>query len=382
MPCDGRGVVPGRAQGEERGVGRAVRRARRSPRSRCPAAVIAARHESGGDDGVGVEQPAARRGSAPRATRGTAAGWTRSSSAAVASRGRQRDQRVAEPGPLDAVLAPRASRAGRSGWPAPGVVQREHRVRGHEEHPRTVTQPGIAGIDRPTLAGRHDRRDPALAGRMGAARLLARAAPTWPTSPSGPTAPRPPRSWTAASGCCAAAGTRPSSPARSPPPTRCPFLDAGFSVRERLHLLAHSMGDLPQPAPLHPAGPQGRPRRGARARPPSRSTASGGSTTTGSTQRDRGHPVEPLPRRGRPTTASLAYAVTGRAGQHGYLQRARGPPRRRAARATAARRARRAALAPPPRRDPGARQHPARQRRRARALRVVRLPRAARPGCA
>ena len=43
-------------------------------------------------------------------------------------------------------------------------------------------------------------------------------------------------------------------------------------------------------------------------------------------------------------------------------------------------RARRAALAAPPRRDAGAGQHPARQRRRARAVRGVRVPRAARPG--
>ncbi|MGZ6964348.1 MAG: hypothetical protein ACXVKA_09025, partial [Acidimicrobiia bacterium] len=27
-----------------------------------------------------------------------------------------------------------------------------------------------------------------------------------------------------------------------------PFLDAGFSVREQLHLLAHAMGDLPEPS--------------------------------------------------------------------------------------------------------------------------------------
>ena len=28
-------------------------------------------------------------------------------------------------------------------------------------------------------------------------------------------------------------------------PRRCPFVDAGFSVHERLHLLAHDLGDIP-----------------------------------------------------------------------------------------------------------------------------------------
>src|SRR6478735_82021 len=61
-----------------------------------------------------------------------------------------------------------------------------------------------------------------------------------------------------------------------------PFLDAGFSVRERLHLLAHAMGDLPLPA---------------QATPSSRFRVAEGND------------------------GLLAYAVTGRAGQHGYLQR-------------------------------------------------------------
>ncbi len=34
-----------------------------------------------------------------------------------------------------------------------------------------------------------------------------------------------------------------------------PFIDAGFSVRERLHLLAHSMGDLPAPEHLDATRP-------------------------------------------------------------------------------------------------------------------------------
>ena len=56
--------------------------------------------------------------------------------------GRQREQRIDEPGPLD-PLVDRIEPGRPLGMTAPGVVEREHRVRGHEEHPRTVTQPGI-----------------------------------------------------------------------------------------------------------------------------------------------------------------------------------------------------------------------------------------------
>ncbi len=55
----------------------------------------------------------------------------------------------------------------------------------------------------------------------------------------------------------------------------------------------------------------------------------------------------------------------------------RRPSRRAPCGIRAVDRARRVALAAPPRRDPGAGQHPARQRAGARALRVVRVPRAA-----
>jgi ribosomal protein S18 acetylase RimI-like enzyme len=98
-----------------------------------------------------------------------------------------------------------------------------------------------------------------------------------------------------------------------------PFLDAGFSVRERLHLLAHSMGDLPQPT------------RGTRRAKKSdraavleldhrsfdgfwRLDADGLTNAIEATPSSRFRIAEGDDR-------LLAYAVTGRAGQHGYLQR-------------------------------------------------------------
>ncbi len=57
--------------------------------------------------------------------------------------GGQREQGVREAGALDALLhGLQPSRTLRMA--ATRGVQREHRVRRHEEHPRTVTQPGIA----------------------------------------------------------------------------------------------------------------------------------------------------------------------------------------------------------------------------------------------
>ncbi len=158
------------------------------------------------------------------------------------------------------------SRAGALGVAAPGVVQREHRVGGDEQHPRTVTQPGLpSGVLAKRPGGPAPTRlrflvimtDDTLRWRGGWARLGSwrgrrrRGLPLRRRR----AAPRPPRSSTAASGCCAAAATRRSSPARWPMADALPFLDAGFSVRERLHLLAHSMGDLPRADPRHPPGP-------------------------------------------------------------------------------------------------------------------------------
>ena len=98
-----------------------------------------------------------------------------------------------------------------------------------------------------------------------------------------------------------------------------PFLDAGFSVREQLHLLAHAMGDLPQPP--HPTR---RARKGDRAAVLEldhlsfdgfwRLDADGLTNAIEATPSSRFRVIEG-------DDGLLAYAVTGRAAQHGYLQR-------------------------------------------------------------
>ena len=101
-----------------------------------------------------------------------------------------------------------------------------------------------------------------------------------------------------------------------------PFIDAGFSVRERLHLLAHSMGDLPLPA--HPT------RRARRADRPAVMTLDrlsfdgfwqldddGLTNAIDATPSSRFRLAGP---RGE-GDGIAAYAITGRAGHHGYLQR-------------------------------------------------------------
>ena len=98
-----------------------------------------------------------------------------------------------------------------------------------------------------------------------------------------------------------------------------PFLDAGFSVREQLHLLAHAMTGLPEPA---------RPTRRAKKsdrRPVLeldhlsfdgfwRLDANGLTNAIEATPASRFRVAESK-------HDLLAYAVTGRAGQHGYIQR-------------------------------------------------------------
>ena len=101
-----------------------------------------------------------------------------------------------------------------------------------------------------------------------------------------------------------------------------PFIDAGFSVRERLHLLAHSMGDLP--LPTHPT------RRARRADRPAvmaldhlsfdgfwQLDDDGLTNAIQATPSSRFRLAGP---RGQ-ANGIAAYAVTGRAGHHGYLQR-------------------------------------------------------------
>jgi len=101
-----------------------------------------------------------------------------------------------------------------------------------------------------------------------------------------------------------------------------PFIDAGFSVRERLHLLAHSMGDLP--LPTHPTR---RARRADRAAVMALDHLSfdgfwqldddGLTNAIQATPSSRFRLAGP---RGQ-ANGIAAYAVTGRAGHHGYLQR-------------------------------------------------------------
>jgi ribosomal protein S18 acetylase RimI-like enzyme len=102
-------------------------------------------------------------------------------------------------------------------------------------------------------------------------------------------------------------------------PDVLPFLDAGFSVRERLHLLAHAMGDLPQPG-----RPTRRARKGDRRAVLEldhrsfdgfwRLDGDGLTSAIEATPSSRFRVVDG-------TDGLLAYAVTGRAGHHGYLQR-------------------------------------------------------------
>ena len=65
-------------------------------------------------------------------------------------------------------------------------------------------------------------------------------------SPSEPTARPPPRSSTVACARCAVAGTDRVLTNALAPAEALPFVDAGFSVHERLHLLAHDLADVPE----------------------------------------------------------------------------------------------------------------------------------------
>jgi ribosomal protein S18 acetylase RimI-like enzyme len=107
-----------------------------------------------------------------------------------------------------------------------------------------------------------------------------------------------------------------------------PFIDAGFSVRERLHLLAHSMGDLP--APGHST------RRARRTDRPAVMALDHASFDGFWQLDDNGlqSAIEATPHSrfrvaGNREHAIAAYAVTGRAGPHGYLQRVAVHPEQR-----------------------------------------------------
>lgn len=109
-----------------------------------------------------------------------------------------------------------------------------------------------------------------------------------------------------------------------------PFIDAGFSVRERLHLLAHGMDDLPLPP--HPT------RRARRRDRPAVLELDHASFDGFWRLDDDGltNAIEATPSsrfrvagRGTDGTDIAAYAVTGRAGPLGYLQRVAVHPERR-----------------------------------------------------
>jgi ribosomal protein S18 acetylase RimI-like enzyme len=98
------------------------------------------------------------------------------------------------------------------------------------------------------------------------------------------------------------------------------FLDAGFSVRERLHLLAHSMAELPPPP--HPTRRARKRDRAAVLELDGRSFA--GFWRLDASGLDNAIDATPASRfrvTGRRSEGITAYAVTGRAGPHGYLQR-------------------------------------------------------------
>jgi len=124
-----------------------------------------------------------------------------------------------------------------------------------------------------------------------------------------------------------------------PPGDALPFVDAGFSMRERLHLLEHDLTDLPPTRPSHP-----RLRRAWRGDRPSvlaldrlafddfwRLEEHGLRDALQATPSVRfrvGEPRSrhaPRPASGRAAagegTVVSAYAITGRAGRQGYLQR-------------------------------------------------------------
>ena len=103
------------------------------------------------------------------------------------------------------------------------------------------------------------------------------------------------------------------------PAETLPFVDAGFSVRERLHLLAHPLVDLP---PIHHSTRRARPsdRRGvleldARAFLPFwRLDDESMTNAIEATPATRSRVIDVSPQ-------LAAYAITGRAGRVGYLQR-------------------------------------------------------------
>lgn len=141
-----------------------------------------------------------------------------------------------------------------------------------------------------------------------------------------PLAESPPLTAAMVRHCCAVLGTRgygsvvTSALARR---EQRGFLDDGFEVREELHLLAHDLGHLP-PAPRSPGG--ARLRRGQRWHRP-RTLEVDGLAFSPFWRLDRSGFDEAMTAtpRARYRVATIddvvGYAIAGRAGQRGYLQR-------------------------------------------------------------
>jgi ribosomal protein S18 acetylase RimI-like enzyme len=108
-------------------------------------------------------------------------------------------------------------------------------------------------------------------------------------------------------------------PALAPPEQR-PFLQAGFDVQERLHLLAHDMGDLPDAA-RHATRRARRPDR-ERVLEVDRAAFSTFWRLDTAGLKDALEAVPTTRFRVAPVVGEVtAYAVAGRAARQGYLQR-------------------------------------------------------------
>ena len=307
-------------------------------------------------------------GSPPRPGQGDQVG-RRDPASSMPGVDRLRGGPAARGGPAGVVLRRRPGRS----------ASRSTQTRYHRRRPMPgPSQPGIAA---PTLDPA--MTDDTLRWRGGWARLGSwRGEPTSPTSPSG--ADRPPTPEIVDR--CLRTAPRPRVLGRRPtsalaPADALPFVDAG--------LLGPRAAPPPRPRPRATSrtADHRRPARARTERPTPRSSRSTTGRSTafwrldddGLDQRARRHPVEPLPGRRRRTDGTArGYAVTGRAGPPRLPPAGRRRPGGAGARASGARswldalRWLRRHGAPTTRR-----QHPARQRRRARALRGVRVPRAA-----
>ena len=218
------------------------------------------------------------------------------------------------------------------GVPRPVSCSANDGVGGDEQHAtRRVTQPGITGpVHAYACRSMHDRRHPALAGRLGAARLRGAAQRRRrPAHHRRRRALRPPRSSTAASGCCAAPGTR-----RGHSALACRRRAA---VRRRR---VHRPRTPPPPRPRSRWTSPRRPDPTRRARRIDRAAVLDldrlafdsfwRSTLHGLERRDPGDAVARFrvlgPRRTAERTSG--YAITGRAGPHGLPAAGRGRTRR------------------------------------------------------